>query len=185
MSKQLLDAAYENDVEKIKSLLDIGVDINSEDEDKVTALYEAVSKKNYNAVELLLQKGADSTKEYYRDRYSVLHMAVGANDKKMVELLLRYMNDVNGRDRFGNPPLWTAIHQASLDRNASNPDVIEIVEMLLKKGADPYTPNRVGQMLVGKRKEPVGESLSPYDSAVRNKRPNILALIEKYVPKPA
>lgn len=182
MQDQLLDAAYENDVEKIQSLLSEGKDINVVDEDGVTALYEAVRKKSYDAVETLLKQGADSNKQYYKNKYTVLHMAVEDNDKRMTELLLRYMQDVNGRDRFGNPPLWTAIHQASLVQNAGDK---EIIEMLLRKGADPYTPNWIGSMVVGKSKEPVGESLSPYDSAVLSKLTDVLALIEKYAPKPA
>lgn len=182
MEKELLDAAYYNDTKILVSLLDSGVNVNSEGKDGVTALYEAVTRKSFDAVELLLQKGADTNKQYYQKKYTILHIPVADNDHKMTALLLKYMSDVNGRDKFGNTPLWTAIHQASLLSNAGKTD---IVEMLLKKGADPYTPNWIGKMVVGKGKAPVGESLSPYDSAVRNRLTDVLALIEKYAPKPA
>jgi len=180
--EELLDAAYDDDAEKTKSLLAAGVAIDSENEDGVTALYEAVRKKSYATAEILLKAGADTGKHYYKNHYSVLHMAVTDNDQKMTELLVQYMPDVNIRDKFGNNALWTAIHQASLAVNAGKNG---IVETLLQKGADPYTPNQVGQLVVGKSKTPVGESLSPYDSAVRSKLPDVLALIEKYAPKPA
>jgi ankyrin repeat protein len=180
--EELLDAAYDDDVEKTKSLLATGVAVDSENEDGVTALYEAVRKKSYATAEVLLKAGADTGKHYHKNQYSVLHMAVTDNDQKMTELLVQYMPDINIRDKFGNNALWTAIHQASLAVNAGE---IGIVETLLQKRADPYTPNRLGQMVVGKSKTPVGESLSPYDSAVRSKLTDVLALIEKYAPKPA
>lgn len=181
MNSSITDAAYENDVKKIAALLAKGADINST-EDGVTPLYEAVRKKSYEAVGFLLQNGADIGKQYNNKSYTVLQMAVSDNDQKMVELLLRYMDDVNARDRFGNTALWSAIHEASLVKNAGN---TTIIEMLLQKGADPYTPNHIGKMVVGKSKEPVGQSLSPYDSAVFSKLTIVLALIEKYAPKPA
>jgi ankyrin repeat protein len=182
MEKQLLSAAYKDDVQALASLLDEGADINAEDKYGTTALFEAVSQKNHAAAELLLQKGADTAKHYNQKKYTVLHMAVANNDQRMTELLVQYMPDVNARDKFGNNALWTAIHQASLAINAGK---TAIVEALLQKGADPYTPNQIGQMVVGKSKTPVGESLSPYDSAVRSKLTDVLALIEKYSPKPA
>jgi ankyrin repeat protein len=180
--EELLDAAYDDDVAKAASLLAAGVAVDSENEDGVTALYEAVRKKSYATAELLLQKGADTAKQYNQKKYTVLHMAVSDDDQKMTALLAQHMNDINIRDKFGNTALWTAIHQASLASNMGNN---AIVELLLQKGADPYTPNRMGEMVVGKSKTPVGESLSPYDSAVRSKLTEVLALIEKYAPKPA
>lgn len=180
--EELLDAAYDDDVAKAAFLLAAGVAVDSKNEDGVTALYEAVRKKSYATAELLLQKGADTTNHYTQKKYTVLHMAVAGNDQKMTELLVQHMLDVNARDRFGNTALWTAVHQASLVSNAGS---TAIVEMLVEKGADPYTPNWIGQMVVGKSKTPMGESLSPYDSAVRSKLTDVLALIEKYAPKPA
>lgn len=182
MEKDFMDAAYYNDVDKITSLLNQGIDINYQNKDGSTALFEAVTRKNYESVEKLLESGADTSKQYYQKKYTILHIPVADNDSRMTALLLKYMSDINGRDKFGNTPLWTAVHQASLLSNAGN---TEIVEMLLKKGADPYTPNWIGKMTVGKSKEPVGESLSPYDSAVRSKLSDVLALIEKYAPKSA
>ncbi|GAB3635495.1 hypothetical protein GCM10027422_10850 [Hymenobacter arcticus] len=185
MEQDLFNAAYKNDTAAIKTLIERGSDVNQADDEHVTALYEAVRKGSYEAAELLLQNGADPDKHYNKDEYTVLHIAVANNSKSLTALLLRYTKNANSRDRFGNPPLWTAIHQASLARNNDNAEAIEIVELLLQNGADPYSPNNIGEMVVGKSTNPMGESLSPYDSALRSHKSDLVALIEKYVPKPA
>lgn len=180
--EELVDAAYDNNVEEAEKLLAGGADVNATDGDGSTPLYEAVRKKSYATVALLLRHGADTNKRYNRNLYSVLHMAVSDNDQRMLELLLPFTADINIRDRFGNNALWSAIHEASLAKNQGN---TTLIELLLKYGADPYTPNQVGDMRTGKGKETVGKSSSPYDSAVSNKLTNVLRLIEQYAPKPA
>ncbi|RZL15987.1 MAG: hypothetical protein EOO62_02565 [Hymenobacter sp.] len=146
VEQDLFNAAYKNDTAAIKTLIEKGSDVNQADDEHVTALYEAVRKGSYEAAELLLQNQADPDKHYNKDKYTVLHIAVANNNKRLTALLLRYTKNANSRDRFGNPPLWTAIHQASLNRNNDNAEVIEIVELLLQNGADPYSPNNIGEM---------------------------------------
>ncbi len=56
---ELFRAAYEGDIEKVKSLLEAGVDIEAKSNEDHTALYYAASSKSMKTVELLLKKGAD------------------------------------------------------------------------------------------------------------------------------
>ena len=54
------------------------------------------------------------------------------------------------------------------------------MELLLKNGADAYTKNKVGEILVGKKKQPMGVSHSPYSIALEDDDQEQLALFEKY-----
>ena len=83
--------------------------------------------------------------------------------------------EVDSKDFYGNTPLFTALYFAPL--KGGNYDV---VELLLQHGADPYLKNRVGEILVGKKKVPMGESLSPYMVAERDGNKIELELFAKY-----
>ncbi|KFF02250.1 hypothetical protein [Chryseobacterium luteum] len=56
---------------------------------------------------------------------------------------------------------------------------MEIIELLLKHGADAYTKNKVGEILVGK-KQPMGVSHSSYSLALEDEDQEQLNLFKKY-----
>ncbi|MBC7450562.1 MAG: hypothetical protein H7259_03640, partial [Cytophagales bacterium] len=94
---------------------------------------------------------------------------------EIAKMLLNSGIEVDAHDIYGNTSLWTALHQARLTGGK-----YDVVELLLQHGADPYSKNRVGEILVGKKKEPLGESLSPFIVSTREGRQNELELFEKY-----
>ena len=55
----LLDAAFNNDCDTVRNLLAKGVDINYQDYDKRSALHIASNENNKEAVELLIENGAN------------------------------------------------------------------------------------------------------------------------------
>jgi ankyrin repeat protein len=59
MAAALRTAASNGDLEMIETLLDVGTNINSYDEQEGTALSKAALSGHHSAVQSLLQKGAD------------------------------------------------------------------------------------------------------------------------------
>ncbi len=97
----LINAAIENDVAKIESLLDEGMDINEMDFEGSTALHWAVYYSSYEAAEALLKAGADpNTVDEYET--TPLFSAVFAEDLEMVKLLLKYGVDIDYKDSTGS-----------------------------------------------------------------------------------
>ncbi|KAK6510309.1 hypothetical protein TWF481_005025 [Arthrobotrys musiformis] len=108
-------------------LLDHGAEIDIQDDDHYTPLLIAVEGGAKEVVELLLQNGAavDS-----RDitGHTGLHFAAFERNQEIVQLLLNYGSQVDSKRHDGVTPLYIA---TSMD----DPDE-EVVELLLKKGAD-------------------------------------------------
>src|SRR5436305_2057973 len=55
----LVDAAFRGDIDAVRDLIDKGADINERDSFNSTALHYAVTKRNGEMVDLLLERGAD------------------------------------------------------------------------------------------------------------------------------
>jgi ankyrin repeat protein len=104
----LIFAAREGDIESAKALLDAGAKINAQSEYGWTPLLTAVNNRNYKLAALLLERGADPS--------------------------------------IANKGGWTPLYLATDNRNIEGgdypvpkPDMehLEIIKMLLDKGADP------------------------------------------------
>ena len=112
----LSQAAADNDIEKIKTLVAEGTDVNELDKTAYmhhTALWRAVDTRNHEAVKTLLELGADPN--IYSSDY-------GINKNGNY-----YGYGTRGEYRFNGSPLMAAVLEE---------DKIT-VEMLLKAGADP------------------------------------------------
>ena len=59
LARKLIQVVKDNNIEKVKELIESGVDINFQDEDKKTALMYAVFFRYKYIVGLLIEKGAD------------------------------------------------------------------------------------------------------------------------------
>lgn len=124
LNKALSSAVLDNNVERVKQLLDKGAYINTVNKYNKTPLYQAAEKNHPDMVKLLLARGADiNAKGYWYD--APLHGAVISNYPEMIELLLSKGADVNLEGEFG----WTALHRAVLANNSG------IVSLLLGHGA--------------------------------------------------
>jgi ankyrin repeat protein len=146
-----MQAAKKGDLRVVKRLLASGVDANAGDANGYTPLQYAVGSGNVKLVRALLAAGADVNARA-ADGYTALHAAAVDREVNIVELLLasgvtplmcsvgspygdakvslaliRAGADVNAADLNGEAAFWIAATSSPL----------EVVEEMLKKGADP------------------------------------------------
>lgn len=119
----LLAAAWDGDTAKVTALLDSGVNINSWDKHKETALMQAVEGDNMAVVNLLLDKGARINLQNDQGDTALI-MATQINSAEMVKLLLDRGADVNLKGN--NSP--GALGMAAMQGN------VEMFNLILAKG---------------------------------------------------
>ena len=134
----IIDASRNNDINRVRQLLQEGADPNIQDNYGLTALFIA-SKRNINIVELLLNNHADPNIQSI-DGFTALMIASSDNRYiNIVELLLHRGANINIQDNAGKTALIVASHFGH----------IEIVELLLDSGANPDIRNRNGHTALG------------------------------------
>jgi ankyrin repeat protein len=95
----------------VKLLLDKGVDINSKDGSKCTALYLAAAMGDEEMMKMLLAHGADTEAAYFSRDSTALQLAASRGDEVIVRLLLAKGADVTHRDISGRVALHHAAEQ--------------------------------------------------------------------------
>jgi hypothetical protein len=98
-----------HDVNKVKSLLDRGVNPNAKDASGSTLIHYAVTNNQVEIAKLLIDRGADIHAHYAKDGHTVLHLAVLHKDGEMTKLLINSKADPNARDNFKFTPLHVAV----------------------------------------------------------------------------
>lgn len=121
------------DVEKVKSLIESGVDVNVRDMKGYTPLLISSELGNDELSKLLINNGADVNVQKKNGRTSLMN-ASGGEDVEIVNLLLEKGADVNARDNTGE----TALMTASLHGQT------EVVGILIEKGADVNAKTKFG-----------------------------------------
>jgi len=131
---ELHKAIYEENLSKIKLLLDKGVEIDKPSKAGITPLIMAVKMRNLKIVKLLIKHDAD-IEEGDKNGLTPLHYAVGERRYKIVKFLLKQPDiDLDAKNRYGITPLHQAAYMGD----------IELIELLLKNGADPNIKNSLG-----------------------------------------
>jgi ankyrin repeat protein len=127
-------AAYLGDVDKVKSLIDAGADVNAKDSNTWTPLLYAGSGGHWEVARALITAGADLNakadgRSFARqfDCGTVLHCAVRGGHAELAELLLDRGVDREVRDKYGETPLEWAVRNGRL----------AMVQLLIAKGANP------------------------------------------------
>jgi len=118
-TKLLHQAATDGDVEQVKLLISKGADVNAEDEEQKTPLHYAAKSGKMEVVQLLVEAGADVNVEP-----GPLFVAVAKDHTTVAEYLIAHGAVVNGGGG------WTPLQEASYSSS------IEMVELLIDKGAD-------------------------------------------------
>ncbi len=104
---QLLKAAADGDVEKIKELIKKGADVNSVNSKKETVLMLAAKSGNSEAVRILLKAKANYKKANLDDEHA-LYYAIESGDYDTVKVLLECGSDTYYTNYRGKTPLIAA-----------------------------------------------------------------------------
>jgi ankyrin repeat protein len=86
-TKQLLDAAWDGDLEKVKEALRTGADVNAMEEYGSPALHKAAGQGHYEVVEFLVANGADIELKDKVDMAAVMSAATAGQVKIMKFLI--------------------------------------------------------------------------------------------------
>ncbi|CAB1112189.1 unnamed protein product [Ectocarpus sp. CCAP 1310/34] len=155
---RFITAASDGDLNAVKTFLKDGLDVNSQDWDKLTALVAAASQGHLKVVKHLLNNGADVNAKD-KDEISGLMEASIMGHVAVVKELLKAGAEVDAEAKSGVTALWLAagegrkevlkeLLKSGASANNSRSDGItalmgaaagghgEVVEMLLKAGAD-------------------------------------------------
>ena len=122
------DAVFTGDGNmKLLDMLTSGyVNIDSMDNDGVTALMFASEKGHVNSIELLISKGSDvNIKNFYDDRTALIFASEKGHVNAM-KLLISKGSDINAKSCSG----WTALIYASQNGH------VDAIELLISKGSD-------------------------------------------------
>jgi ankyrin repeat protein len=129
-SSSLHDTASEGNIEKMRTLIEQGADVNAKYTDDLTLLHYAAGRGNKDCVELLLAKGAavdaKGGKAHTNPALSVvtgilpamlltpplyetpLHRAAEQGYPEVIEILLAHGADINAKNAEGETPLLLA-----------------------------------------------------------------------------
>lgn len=114
-NEMLLEAASDGDVEKVKSCLAKGADIETKNSRwKATPLYLAVNFDHEEVVEILLEKNANVDSKDC-DGETPLYRAAAVGNETIVKMLLEHHADINAKDNDGRTPLYIAVFEDNND----------------------------------------------------------------------
>ena len=137
----------------IKTLIDLGADVNAQrTDDKVAPLYLAAWLNNYMATRLLLEHGADIN---LRSKYgsSALYTAVCKKHENVAKLLLENNADVSIQDSEGDSHLHLSVSRG----------LFKVTQLLIEAGCNVNLRNNSGR--------------TPLYVAVKNKHEQIVKLL--------
>ncbi len=150
----LLFAAQYGDADSAKLLIAAGADLKAVASDGTGALVIAAHAGQTGVAEVLLQAGADANAA--GAGYSALHVAAAAGDLAMTKVLLDHGANPNIRQEKGSPTKRVASGH-SMDRRmigatpfvlAAHAGHLEVMKLLIAKGADPTIPLKDGRSAV-------------------------------------
>ena len=130
----LIDAVQNGEIDRVRELLDSGVNPNFRNIVSDSPLISASFDGHTEIVKLLLESGADPNIGY-RHGYTPLIFASKKGHSDVARLLLEHGADINIRDRDGKTPLIFASKKGHSD----------VVRLLLERGADINIQNNYGR----------------------------------------
>ncbi|MDI3528062.1 MAG: hypothetical protein PWR03_2246 [Tenuifilum sp.] len=128
----LMVEADSGNIEKVRTLLNLGADPNTCDANGVTPLMFAIQSGNTDVVELLVENGADINAVPY-DGNTALHAAISTFNDTIAELLIEKGADINVKNNKKLSPLHLAAWHG----------LPFLTELLLYKGAKPNEQDMV------------------------------------------
>ncbi|MBI5206976.1 MAG: ankyrin repeat domain-containing protein, partial [Candidatus Firestonebacteria bacterium] len=101
---ELYRALLNNDEDRVKYLINKGIDINTKDREGGSLLHYAVARNEKDIVEFIINKGADVDAKDI-DGITPLHFAISKEYKEIIELLISKNADLNIKNNEGKTPL--------------------------------------------------------------------------------
>ena len=142
-------AAYSGDLHRVKSLVNRGVDINSQTSDRWTALHRAVHQQKEDVVRFLVDNGANSNIQNC-DGQTALHVAAAHENVLIILLLIEGHAEINPRDvcfLFTEGLLFTHQDRTPLTIAAEGGH-FNVVKFLCSAGAEVNAADKVCLILI-------------------------------------
>ena len=130
----LHDAILDANIKRVEKLIELGANVNLQNDSDTTPLYIAIYCKNEQIVRLLFAAGANINSQN-QSGSTLLHNAIYNEKEQIVRLLLANGADVNSKNQSGNTPLHVAAYKSNY----------EIIQLLLTYGADVNKQNKYGE----------------------------------------
>ncbi len=137
VSQEYFDARHAISIKSPEriSILKSLKDINEQDKDGETLLWEAVHMDDIDSVKFLLENGANPNIQE-KEGWTPLHLCAQNYSVECARLLLEYGANCEIKNIYGNNVINTA---AFFSRNRG-----EIIRLLIAHGADPRSKNNYG-----------------------------------------
>ncbi len=140
MKDNIFELAKSGFNDELKQTIKEGIDINQKDDFDYTPLHYAISNNHEDTALLLLEHGADASVKD-NEGFTSLHYAAEYNMYRVAKKILETQPKViNIENKYGNQPLWTATHNATIVNNAGKYD--SMLQLFLKHGADIHHKNK-------------------------------------------
>ncbi len=141
LNARLIDAAWDNDVDRAGRLIRAGADVNAKDDTEQSAYLISTSEGYLRLLNLTLRHGADvDSKDSYNG--TGLIRAAERGHAGVVGRLLQTDVEVDHVNRLG----WTALHEAII-LGEDTPEYHDTVRLLAAAGADMSLPSRTDGVL--------------------------------------
>lgn len=137
-STAIFFAAHENDTKTLKKLIDLGMDINHQNNFFYTPLHVALATNAYEAAQILINQGAKVdlfAQNSYKKTPFMLEIWKKDINYTILDALVK--NGANVNKRYKDEPTLLMVASRSCDD--------ELVEYLLKKGANSHVKNEFGK----------------------------------------
>ncbi len=134
--KNFFRAIKENNVAAVKAFFDAGINPNSVNENKITALNVAIKESETKIVKAIIEKADINLKD--NNGNSPLYLALKENKDDVVEALLAKNVDTNAVGRDGGTENQSILYLATIRNDEA------LVQKLLEKGANPNLADNAG-----------------------------------------
>ena len=132
-AESIHSAAQKGEMEKIKLLIQQGVDVNARDYEGNTPLYFAVDTGKIATMQLLIKSNANVHAINHKGM-TPLHLAALRGNKDAVELLINRNANVHATNNMGNTPLHLAVLLGNKDA----------VELLINRNSNVHATTNEG-----------------------------------------
>ena len=109
-------AVMQGDLEKVKSEIEAGADVNTIWDKRSTPLMYAMYSKNMDVIKLLVEKGAD-VKLKTEKGGTALTSAAGVGDTIICDFLLKKGAEIETVDNEGKTPLMIAVYNKHINNS--------------------------------------------------------------------